>query len=132
MSERELCQQCGGNGTLNIRHGVTVCPRCKGDCWEPKTCPNCEAAERKLAAAERREAEKDQRIAELVEQMARVVASLRHTLASPSTPSPAPMPGESVSDNMAWWPPRPGQTATVSGQPSPPPRSAPREAGEKA
>jgi hypothetical protein len=35
MSERELCQRCDGNGTVKIYHGVSVCPHCKGECWEP-------------------------------------------------------------------------------------------------
>lgn len=33
-SQRELCRECDGNGVVKIPGGVSVCPRCKGDCWE--------------------------------------------------------------------------------------------------
>lgn len=34
-TSRELCRACGGNGVVKIHHGVSVCPQCDGDCWEP-------------------------------------------------------------------------------------------------
>lgn len=34
-----LCQQCGGNGVVKIHHGVSVCPRCKGHCYDPVGVP---------------------------------------------------------------------------------------------
>jgi hypothetical protein len=33
--ERELCSHCGGDGVVKIHHGVSVCPQCHGDCWQP-------------------------------------------------------------------------------------------------
>lgn len=40
----------------------------------------------------------------------------------PAQDGPAkPMPGESISDNMAWWPPRPHQTSLVGAQDGPEP-----------
>jgi hypothetical protein len=33
--EDELCRECHGNGVVKIHHGVSVCPRCRGRCWEP-------------------------------------------------------------------------------------------------
>jgi hypothetical protein len=35
MSNRELCSRCSGNGVVKIHHGVSVCPHCHGECWEP-------------------------------------------------------------------------------------------------
>src|SRR5262245_57420230 len=35
MSELELCKVCEGNGVLKIPGGVSVCPRCRGTCYEP-------------------------------------------------------------------------------------------------
>ena len=32
---KDLCSQCGGNGVINIPGGMSECPRCDGDCWEP-------------------------------------------------------------------------------------------------
>ena len=49
LTERVLCLRCDGNGTVKIRHGVSVCPRCNGGCWEiqPQTqqrpCAGCAA-----------------------------------------------------------------------------------------
>ena len=34
-SLRELCSVCGGNGVVKIPGGISVCPRCDGECWEP-------------------------------------------------------------------------------------------------
>lgn len=34
MTERELCNTCGGNGVLKIHHGVTVCRDCEGGGWK--------------------------------------------------------------------------------------------------
>ena len=45
--DRDLCTTCGGDGVIAIRHGVSTCPRCKGDSWEPvgrppePLCPKC-------------------------------------------------------------------------------------------
>jgi hypothetical protein len=33
--ERELCRRCEGNGVIKIPGGVSVCPRCHQDCYEP-------------------------------------------------------------------------------------------------
>jgi hypothetical protein len=33
--ERELCRRCEGNGVVKIPGGVSVCPRCHQDCYEP-------------------------------------------------------------------------------------------------
>ncbi len=30
-----LCHKCGGNGVIRIHHGVSICPRCSGRCYEP-------------------------------------------------------------------------------------------------
>ncbi len=43
--ERELCSRCEGNGVIKIHHGVRVCPRCQGDCWEPAARPAVEPRE---------------------------------------------------------------------------------------
>lgn len=37
--QRQLCARCEGNGVIPIRHGTSVCPVCKGDCWEPLDIP---------------------------------------------------------------------------------------------
>lgn len=31
-----LCQQCDGNGVITIPGGVSTCPHCEGDCYEPE------------------------------------------------------------------------------------------------
>jgi hypothetical protein len=43
--ERKLCSRCEGNGVIKIHHGVRVCPRCQGDCWEPAASPAVEPRE---------------------------------------------------------------------------------------
>lgn len=43
MSQRELCNLCGGNGVMKIHHGVSVCPRCRGDYYEPPEAMSREA-----------------------------------------------------------------------------------------
>lgn len=35
----ELCQKCGGNGTIKIPGGVSECPHCQGRCYEPESTP---------------------------------------------------------------------------------------------
>jgi len=35
-TKRELCKRCEGNGVIKIHHGVSVCPRCDGFCYESK------------------------------------------------------------------------------------------------
>ncbi len=32
-SNRPLCSRCGGNGTIKIPGGVSVCPACDGECY---------------------------------------------------------------------------------------------------
>ncbi len=34
LTERALCSECHGNGSVRIPGGVSVCPRCDGRCWE--------------------------------------------------------------------------------------------------
>ncbi len=38
-AQHELCSECGGNGVLKIHHGVKMCPRCGGECYEPSAPP---------------------------------------------------------------------------------------------
>lgn len=43
--DRELCRECGGNGTVRLVGGISVCPRCQGDCWEVISRPRKTLAE---------------------------------------------------------------------------------------
>jgi hypothetical protein len=36
QQERELCHRCEGNGLISIPGGVSVCPRCRGEYYEPQ------------------------------------------------------------------------------------------------
>ena len=38
-TNRKLCDTCGGNGTVSIKHGVSVCPGCKGFGWATSVFP---------------------------------------------------------------------------------------------
>ena len=33
--EHELCRVCEGNGVFKIPGGISMCPRCRGTCYEP-------------------------------------------------------------------------------------------------
>jgi hypothetical protein len=49
--QRELCAHCGGNGVVKLVGGVSVCPRCRGECYEPG-CSRCAAQSSRLRSLE--------------------------------------------------------------------------------
>jgi hypothetical protein len=51
--QRELCAHCGGNGVVKLVGGVSVCPRCRGECYEPG-CSRCAAQSSRLRSLEQR------------------------------------------------------------------------------
>lgn len=49
---RALCLCCEGNGVIKIPGGVSLCPRCDGDCYDPRVCRSCDALTARVQALE--------------------------------------------------------------------------------